>query len=149
MSVPTFVDSNVLVYARDASEPEKQPRAKAWMRHLWATQQGRLSQQVLHEFYVTVTRKLDPGLDPWAARQDVRALLAWEPLALDAQMMEGAWDLEDRYSLSWWDALIVSAARVARCSLLLTEGLQDGYDFDGVRIVNPFQNPIPERTLSP
>jgi predicted nucleic acid-binding protein len=141
MSAPIFVDTNVLVYARDASEVEKQPRAEAWMRHLWATHQGYLSQQVLHEFYVTVTRKLDPGLSPEVARQDVRALLAWEPLALDAQTMEGAWDLEDRHSLSWWDALIVSAARVARCSVLLTEDLQDGYDFDGVRIVNPFLNP--------
>jgi predicted nucleic acid-binding protein len=50
-----FVDTNVLVYARDASEPEKQPSATTWMAHLWRSREGRLSIQVLHEFYVTVT----------------------------------------------------------------------------------------------
>ena len=133
----------MLVYARDASEVEKQPRAEAWMRHLWATHQGYLSQQVLHEFYVTVTRKLDPGLSPEVARQDVRALLAWEPLALDAQTMEGAWDLEDRHSLSWWDALIVSTPREWPGALFYSlRTWQDGYDFDG----RPDRQSFPEPT---
>ena len=57
----TFVDTNVLVYARDASEPDKQPRAEAWMQHLWRTRSGRTCVQVLNEYYVTVTRKLSPG----------------------------------------------------------------------------------------
>jgi hypothetical protein len=52
MSAGTFVDTNVLVYVRDASEPRKQNQAEAWMRYLWKTRTGKLSFQVLQEFYV-------------------------------------------------------------------------------------------------
>ena len=58
MSARFFVDTNLLVYSRDASEPEKQARAALWMEALWERGNGRVSAQVLHEFYVTVTRKL-------------------------------------------------------------------------------------------
>lgn len=64
MSATVFVDTNVFVYARDASEPEKQAVAAQWVRELWTTQAGRTSVQVLSEYYATVTRKLKPGL-PW------------------------------------------------------------------------------------
>lgn len=86
MTDMVFVDTNVLVYSRDASEPQKQEQAMAWMAHLWGTRQGRLSFQVLQEFYVTVTHKLKPGLDPESARNDVRSLLAWHPLSVDARI---------------------------------------------------------------
>jgi predicted nucleic acid-binding protein len=124
MSADVFVDTNVLVYARDASETAKQKLAASWMEQLWRTGRGRLSFQVLEEFYVTVTQKLRPGLNPESARSDVRSLLAWQPIALDAQLMDGAWSLQDRYATSWWDALIVSAAQRSGCRYLLTEDLQ-------------------------
>ncbi len=143
MTEKVFVDSNVLVYARDASEPEKQPLAAAWMRYLWEARCGCLSFQVLQEFYVIVTQKLDPGMRGEAARRDVEALFAWSPLSPDAPMIRDAWQLEDRYSLSWWDALIVSAARAAGCNSLLSEDLQDGQDYQGVRVLNPFLNRPP------
>ena len=92
-----LIDTNVLVYCRDASEPEKQVRAAAWMAALWEKRAGRLSYQVLQEFYVTVTAKLDPGMDKELARRDVRALLAWQPLRVDARLLEGAWLLQDRF----------------------------------------------------
>ena len=76
MAGETFVDTNVLVYSRDTSEIEKQQKARAWMAHLWMTRQGRLSYQVLQEFYVTVTEKLDPGLDRENAQREVRSLLS-------------------------------------------------------------------------
>ena len=79
MSENIFVDTNVLVYSRDLSEPAKQPQALAWMNHLWTTRTGRTGFQVLQEFYVTVTQKLVPGLDQETAREDVRSLLAWGP----------------------------------------------------------------------
>jgi len=69
----------------------------------------------------------------------VRSLLAWGPLPVDARTVETAWAIQDRYSLSWWDALIVSAAQVADCRLLLSEDLQDGQEFGGLRVVNPFR----------
>lgn len=136
--MPVFVDSNVLVYARDASEGAKHERAIEWLTHLWTTRSGRLSFQVLHEFYVTVTRKLDPGLTPDEARADVRSFLAWRPIGADAHVLDGAWDVEDRFGLSFWNALIVSAARAAGCQRLLTEDLRDGQEIDGLQVASPF-----------
>ena len=140
MSARVFVDTNVLVYARDASERAKQPRAAAWLRLLWQTRAGRLSTQVLQEYYVVVTSKLDPGLDVEAARRDVQSLLSWRPRPADGALLERAWTIEDRYELSYWDALIVAAAERAQCEHLLTENLQDGQDFNGVKVVNPFKH---------
>jgi predicted nucleic acid-binding protein len=136
--VPVFVDTNVLVYARDAGETVKQPKARAWLEHLWRTRSGRLSQQVLSEFYVTVTRKLDPGLPPADARAEVRDLSAWRPIAIDTDVIEAAWALEDADSLSFWDALIVAAAAATRCDVLLSEDLSDGQTYDGVTVFSPF-----------
>ena len=139
MTGPVFVDTNVLVYARDASEPDKQQRANGWMSELWASRRGRLSYQVLTEFYVTTTRKLRPGLEPAEAESDVRALTAWNPVAIDLRVFEAAWQAQALFSLSWWDALIVAAAQVSRCRYLLTEDLHAGQDLAGVRVVSPFE----------
>ncbi|MDT8451000.1 MAG: PIN domain-containing protein [Wenzhouxiangellaceae bacterium] len=133
-----FVDTNVLVYARDASEPSKQPQAAEWMASLWRSKRGRLSTQVLSEYYQTVTRKLDPGLDRETARADVEDLMRWNPTPIDDDTLAGAWMLEDRFALSWWDALIVAAARQNGCRHLLSEDLQHGQVFDDVEVVNPF-----------
>ncbi|MBN1418711.1 MAG: PIN domain-containing protein [Planctomycetes bacterium] len=138
MTAPVFVDTNVLVYARDATEPLKQARALVWLETLWRSARGRISYQVLQEFYVTVTRKLRPGMDREAARADVRNLLAWNPLPVGATVFEGAWRVQDRFGMAWWDALIVSAAQTADCGILLTEDLTDGQVFGGVKVVNPF-----------
>ena len=138
MSETVFVDTNVLLYARDASEPVKQPRAQAWLDALWEHQRGRLSHQVLNEYYVAATHKLQPGLDREAARADVRDLMAWRPIGIDSALLEDAWWLEARFGLSFWDSLGVAAARAAGCRYLLTEDLQHGQDLDGVAVVDPF-----------
>ena len=139
MSAEVFVDSNVLVYARDTSEPEKQGKAIVWMERLWSPGAGRLSFQVLQEFYVAVTEKLKPGLDVMHARSDVRSLLTWRPIAIDGRVIEGAWSIQDRFRLSWWDALIVSAAQAGGCHYLLSEDFQEGQKFGSLRVVNPFR----------
>ncbi len=138
MSDRFFVDTNLLVYGRDASEPEKQQKAMKWMSRLWHDKSGRLSYQVLQEFYQTVTRKLDPGLPIESARMDVRSLMSWQPLPTNAAVMERAWAIQDGYGLSWWDALIVSAAHTTDCRYLLTEDLQEHKLLGNVRVVNPF-----------
>ncbi len=143
--MPVFVDTNVLLYARDASEPDKQPRAREWLDLLWSERAGRVSLQVLTEYYQAVTRKLRPGLDRETARADVRDLSAWRPVRVDEMVMEDAWRLEDRYGLSIWDALVVASARAAGCRHLLTEDLQHGQDLDGLVVVNPFR--VPPGTL--
>ena len=134
-----FVDTNVLVYDQDASEGERQERARAWLTHLWRSRGGRLSFQVLHEFYSTVTQKLKPGMDRDAARRVVRSLMAWRPLAVNATVLERAWTVQDRYGLSFWDALVVGAAQVSGCRYLLTEGLQNGQEMDGLTVLSPFE----------
>lgn len=97
-----------------------------------------MSFQVLHEYYVTVTAKLVPGLSLEDARDDVRALYAWQPLAIDDVVVAGAWRVQDRHGFSWWDSLIVAAAQVLDCDYLLTEDLQHNQSIDGVTIVDPF-----------
>jgi predicted nucleic acid-binding protein len=133
-----FADTNVLVCWRDASEPEKQARASAWMAALWERRTGRLSYQVLQEFYVTVTTKLDPGLAPDAARRNVRVLLSWQPLPVDTRILEGAWLIQDRYGVSWWDALIAAAAQAVGCRYLLSEDFQAGMEVGDLLVINPF-----------
>ena len=141
MSGPVFVDANILVYDRDERDPVKHARAQAWMATLWRHPGlGVVSSQVLTEFYWTVTRKLRPGLDDDLARRYVRTLLAWEFVALDGAAIGEAWAVQDRFKLSFWDSLVVAAARIGRCRVLLTEDLQDGQDLDGILVVNPFSH---------
>jgi predicted nucleic acid-binding protein len=139
MIVPVFVDTNVLVYARDSSAGDKHSRAREWMAHLWRAQTGRVSFQVLHEYYSAATRKLKPALSVPEARNEVSALLAWQPLQMDGDVLEGAWDTQDRFGLSFWDALVVSAAQIGRCRYLLTEDLQHGQDLNGLIVLSPFR----------
>jgi predicted nucleic acid-binding protein len=140
MSGLVFVDTNVLVHARDAGHPRKQERAASWMAHLWHNRNGRLSYQVLQEFYVTVTAKLTPGMSKKVARSEVRALMAWDPIAVDEAVLERAWMIQDRYGLSWWDALIGSAAQLSGCTTLLTVDLQEGQTLGELKVVNPFKH---------
>ena len=140
MTAPVFVDTNVLVYARDSTDPVKHRQARAWIELLWERGLGRLSRQVLNEYYVTVTRKLDPGLSRTEAREELGLLSLWLQEPGVAALLEAAWAVEDRYGLSWWDALIVGAARLGGCGTLLTEDLHDGLDAGGVRIVDPFHH---------
>jgi predicted nucleic acid-binding protein len=137
--VPVLVDTNVLVCARDAPEPKKQPQAAAWVDHLWRTRAARLSFQVLQEYYAATTRKPRPGLTPEQARADVRDLPAWRPVPAGAELLEAGWSVEDRFGLSCWDALIVAAARIAGCEYLLTEDLQHRAELEGLRVVDPFR----------
>jgi hypothetical protein len=97
MPADIFADTDVLVYSRDSSELAKHAQAHAWVEHLWRTRTGRLSYQVLQEYYVTVTEKLSPGLSADSARKDVLALCAWQPVAMDRRGLEGAWQIQDRY----------------------------------------------------
>ncbi len=138
MKGSVFVDTNVLVYARDSGEATKQRQAQGWLQALWESRRGVLSYQILHEYYVTVTRKLKPGMTKEEARQDVRALLAWTPVVVDRPVLDAAWRIEDRYGLSWWDSLVVGAAQKAGARYLLSEDLQSGMDLDGIRVVHPF-----------
>jgi predicted nucleic acid-binding protein len=136
MTVPVFVDSNIFLYAVDNADPRKQGVARDWRAELWKSRLGRVSFQVLNEFYVNAVRLKPAARDE--ARAEVRDLLAWNPVAVDTALIERGWKLQDRYQLSFWDSLIVAAARTASCRFLLTEDLQNGQKLDGIEVVNPF-----------
>jgi predicted nucleic acid-binding protein len=138
MSDNVFVDTNILLYSRDASEPGKQAMASARLDALWEGRTGRLSVQVLNEFFVNATRKLDPGLTPEEAWDDIEALSAWDPLPLDMAVLGRAFAAQRRYGLSWWDAMIVAAAEISGCSRILSEDLADGSSYFGIKVENPF-----------
>lgn len=148
MTAAVFVDTNIFVYARDASEPKKQSVAARWLEQLWIEQRGRTGIQVLNEFYVTVTRKLDPGMTPEKAWADVRALFSWDPQPVDHHVLLRAHEVEQHHGLSWWDSMVVAAAQLQNCSLLLSEDLQDGWNCDGVTVCNPFRTEVAEESAN-
>ncbi len=138
MTDPVFVDSNVLIYAIDEANQKKHAAAKLWRGELWKSRRGRVSFQVLQELYANVDRKWPAARE--LVQAEIRNLLTWRPVLIDAEIIEGAWRIQDRYKISFWDGLIVSAAKAASCHYLLTEDLQADQDLDGVVVVNPFRS---------
>jgi len=144
MTALVFVDTNVLVYARDPREPPKQSVAREWIRLLWDENRGRMSAQVLSEFYDVVTRKLRPQVSHDDAWEEVQSYLSWNPQPINTEVLTLARELERRQRLSWWDCQIVAAAQLQGCSLLLTEDLQDKANYGGVAVRNPFKLGVAE-----
>lgn len=134
-----FVDSNVLLYTIDATEPDKQAVASGWLDFLWAQGNGALSTQVLNEFYINATQKVRFGLKQDSAWKMVKSLYGWKPRAIDCDLLEQAYEIQSRYRLSWWDSLIAAAAIDQRCKFLLSEDLQDGLNLGGTVVRNPFR----------
>lgn len=134
----TFVDTNVLVYAHDTSEAALQPIAAQLLDDLWRARDGLLSTQVLTEFYAVVTRKFDPPLPRREARALIDAYAAWPLVQVDAPLIVAASVLEEQHSLSFWDALILEAARRGGANRLVSEDLQHGRRIAGLVIANPF-----------
>jgi predicted nucleic acid-binding protein len=131
-----FVDSNVLLYAIARDNKEKQMRAREWLAVLWDYGNGRLSWQVLLEFYVNAVRKTEtPRAE---VRQYVDELTAWGPVQPNLSLLHRAWHWTDSAHISWWDSLIVAAAEETGAQWLLTEDLQCGQRFDSVVVINPF-----------
>ena len=136
MTATVFVDTNVLLYALDPIDTRKHLAARNWREGLWRGRNGRLSFQVLQEFYVKATQKWPSRRDE--ARSEVRDLLSWRPVSVDAAILERAWKIQERFQLSFWDALIVAAAKSLGCAYLLTEDLQPDQNLAGVMVINPF-----------
>jgi len=137
---PTFVDTNVLVYAYDADAGAKHQSARSQLQALWHTGSGLMSTQVLQEFYVTTTRKLSRPLPPRTAREVIATYRAWPVHRPDVDDVVAASDLVERHQLSFWDALIIVSARRSGAHSLLTEDLQDGRRFEGLEVVSPFRD---------
>lgn len=137
MGAIVFVDTNILVYAHDADAGVKRDRAIGKLRQLWEDDTGRLSVQVLQEFYVNVTRKLATRVARSTAREIVSAYGAWVREPTTAETVLRATDIAELVQISFRDALIVAAAEQVGAEQLLSEDLNDGQEIAGVRIVNP------------
>lgn len=136
MSARAFLDTNVLVYAFDDGEAIKQNAA----RRLLAAPDASfvISAQVIGEFYVAVTRKLEKPLDPSHAARAVDQLLRMPVVAIDGLLATAAVGRSQSSKISYWDALILEAARAGGAQQVLSEDLNPGQDYDGVTVVNPF-----------
>ena len=135
----TFVDTNILLYAHDQREPEKSAMAREIVSELWRTREGVLSTQVLQELYVNLTRKLRVVVPRSKARALVGRYGRWPVYAITTGDILEAADLEQRHSLSFWDALIIVAAARSGAERIISEDFQHGRTIGGVRIENPFR----------
>ena len=143
MTAKPFVDTNVLLYAYDRQAGERRARAATLLRALWQRGGGMLSTQVLKEFFVNVTRKIDPPLAPAKARVVIGDYCTWQVEQTGCDTVLHATELQERYALSFWDALIVAAAAQGGADTLLSEDLNAGQVIAGVRVVNPFADDDP------
>ena len=136
MSVRSFFDTNIIIYADDKASPVKQRRALELLADHRRARSGVVSLQVLQEYFVAVTRKLQ--LDARTARRKVELLAEFDVAAPEVTDILAAIDLHRLHGFSFWDALILRSAKQSGCSVLYSEDLQSQREMDGVRIVNPF-----------
>jgi predicted nucleic acid-binding protein len=138
MNDRVFIDTNVFVYLFDSEEPRKQQIARTLLETLATSAILVISTQVLQEFYVSVTRKLAKPLPAGQAEEATKNLSAYNVVQIDARMVFAAITLCQREQASLWDALIVRAAMESGCIRLLSEDLQNGRQFEGTTVENPF-----------
>jgi predicted nucleic acid-binding protein len=133
-----FLDTNILIYAYDASAGQKNRTAKELLVELWKSKTGMLSTQVLQEFFVSVTTKIQKPLSIERTKLIIRDLLHWEVIINDETSILNAIDIHKKHQFSFWDAMILQAAVNRGARLLYTEDMTHGQVVQGVRIVNPF-----------
>lgn len=136
MTDRSFFDTKILVYADDKAAPAKQRRSIELVTQHRRARTGVLSLQVLQEYFVTVTRKLQ--VEATIARRKVELLAELDVFVPDVDDVLAAIDVHRLHGFSFWDALVLRAAKEAACTVLYTEDLQAGRSIDGVKIVNPF-----------
>ena len=136
--MPSFVDTNVLIYAEDLDAEDKHEIARDLVIDLWTRQDGVLSVQVLQEFYVNVTRKLKKPLNSAKALSIVEEYLSWTVVENTGALLVEAVKLQQKAQLSFWDSLVVQAAIESGCDRLYSEHMNAGQRFGSVVVVNPF-----------
>jgi predicted nucleic acid-binding protein len=135
-TVHILVDTNVILYSLDPTNPAKQQRCQAWLKAATGARSIVVSPQVCSETRLNAEKKL--RLTPRIAREAAEALLPWCTAPAGSDEVRAALAIEARWKLSWWDALLLASAVAARCTHLLTEDRQRAPVIEGVRIVDPF-----------
>ncbi len=137
-----LLDTNILLYAISTEPAEADKRRIA--RELLGGGDWGLSTQVLQEFYVNATRGAMPAMSHALAETAIRQFLL-RPLAVnDAALMLNALDIKQRFQISFWDAAIIAAAQALGAACVYSEDLSHGQGYDGVRVLNPFRDTMPE-----
>jgi predicted nucleic acid-binding protein len=137
MSTLVFVDTNVHLYTKDTRDAAKQIRANEWLTWCWTQRAGRTSTQVLSNYYGNAITKFKAVVTVEKAREQVRMLRLWQPPHLDSYTVDGAWATQDKYKLSYWDALIMSSAQQQGCRYMLSEDMRHLQTYDSVQVINP------------
>jgi predicted nucleic acid-binding protein len=139
MIVMRFVDTNILLYALSTAADEQEKALKALA--ILESEDLALSSQVLQEFYVQATRptKADHVTHEQATSL-MEAYLRFPVQETTVPIIRAALAAKQRYVISYWDAAILEAARALSCTTLLTEDLDDGRNYDGVMVENPFRS---------
>ena len=137
MTGPDFLDTNVLVYAYDASNPEKQRIARDLLRSGVA---GKLviSTQVLAEFAAVMLHKISPPASANAVMEGLDSLATIRLIGADVDLVRRAVEARTSYGLHFYDGMIVAAAERAGCERILSEDFNAGQNYFGVTVANPF-----------
>jgi predicted nucleic acid-binding protein len=133
-----FVDTNILVYTMDQGEPRKRDLCRELLKRRMVEDRLVISTQVMQEFFVAATRKL--GADPSLVKDVLHRFERFEVVQITPARIEQAIDCSILHRISFWDALIVTAAEEARCVKVLSEDLGDGRMIRGVTIENPLRD---------
>lgn len=136
MMTDVFLDTNILLYAVSGNDAEKNERKIA--HHFIAQENWGISVQVLQEFYVNATGKLRETLPEMETMRFIQDLMRRPIVSMSPTLFLRAVVLKNRYRISYWDSAIIAAAEALNCRTLLTQDLNSGQDYDGVRAVDPF-----------
>ena len=149
MSVRVLIDTNVLVYLYDESEPAKQRQARLILRELAEAGIGSISTQVLSEFFSVVTKRLRPRLPHDIAIAELeRHARAWDIFLVTPPVVIAAARAVRDHSLSFWDAQLWAVAKLNQLDIILSEDFQAGSRLGGVRFVNPFAGDFEQSKLT-
>lgn len=140
MKDKVFLDTNILVYAYDRHDPRKQGIAQSLLIDGMENESAALSVQVLGEFFSVVTRRIKQPMTSDEAEEAIKLFSNLLIQSIDLAMVQRAIDTHNNYQISYWDALIISAAERARCKKILSEDLNDGQLYHGISIANPFSS---------
>lgn len=139
MNDKCFVDSNILLYAHDRSTGAKHLLARTLLEKVWQSGLGVISTQILQEVCVNLRRKAGSPLSSEEVRSIIQDYLSWEVVTNTHQSILQALDIEARYKISFWDAMVIQAAENAGCAILYSEDLNDQQRFGSVQVINPLK----------
>lgn len=139
MPEKAFVDTNILIYGHDRSAGDKHDRASQLIQRLWDSGTAVLSTQVLQELCINLRRRVSPALPVDEVRRLLQDYLAWEIVVNDAGSTLNAFDLEVKYKISFWDALILQAAEDSGATVLYSEDLAAGQHYGNILVINPLK----------